>query len=1195
MKMHVNARKRARISELQNGFTLIVVVSLLVLITLVGIGMLSLSAVELRRSNQAEARSIAKANARMGLMMAMGQLQRELGDDRRVTADGAIYTNTRNPSAVGVWNGWSPDLAARSASATTARVNYTTPKGQTGFRSWLVSSAAPEKVRQLTWHTIDPSTATSSLPLFTERSSGYQLSAERVPCLSNGQSGAFAWAVAQENTKARINLGTDEAKRIRAEDQLHTPSRPNLTNSTVFQHPTSNWPQRSVLVSDMPQAALDAGFGASQENALKAGRNFTTSSVSLLTNGVTGGLKVDFSTGFEMSDQDFRADTWNTSQGNVSNPFRGAAATYRGQRPLFQPAHRDPSVTVFMNFDPASVDHKFDVNGVPTFETLRSFYRSYRHLYESNQGGLTAFERPYSHIASRTVARRPFGVKSQPSIQPVVDRVYFILSIVAKTDGTLGVLVTPFVTLWNPYNIAIESEGMVAYPWIDFAVFWNYSIARAAGGTLNWSSSLSRVVGEGYQGNAGVRHGRSSRPYFYFHITERGEAVRSGTQTISPAIRLDPGEVRVFCLAENTRRDLETSQGAEARTWRMKACANPSELTQSLRNGVFLNLSKAIPGSQLTYKLQPGDRINANNVTFDRNSFNHITGVADSWQIKNPSVELMASTRSADGLFPQLPEQPNLYYYGAIHSLASSGGLRDSFSYPSYTFEEIRENPRMVGGVLTYHRTANAGVTATQNLAQADLMFTTNPRQAYINSYLSGGTFQASPHYETLMIGGTSLVNLAMETSMDGRDAYYGLSHSASRGRTHPVFFEIPRSPTLSLGALQHCDISTTPYAVASQIGNSWAPPYLSSMNVTKILSNAPISGAAISPSGLGVYDYSYLANEALFDAFYFSGAAPEVGSSARTNTGSTQIWDNEQISESKNTDDVLASFFENPTDFPLRNPRMKPYRQGASYSTLQSRLAGPAKCVRLAAHLLVEGGFNINSTNEEAWVAVLSSLRGTTPTTANRAMQPRFRHLLTGAPVTMRENDGWAGFRSLTDAEIRTLARNLITQIRQRGPFLSLGEFVNRRVSSESSMNLAGAIQTAIDRSNLNRDFSYSTFNNAGYPNPENLPTTSTGTNTPGWLSQADILTGLAPYMTPRSDTFIIRSIGEAKNSNGIVTATVRLEALVQRVPEWVDPQDDPATSIANLRSVTNRTFGRKFRLVSVRELSLNANKDPL
>jgi hypothetical protein len=209
--------------------------------------------------------------------------------------------------------------------------------------------------------------------------------------------------------------------------------------------------------------------------------------------------------------------------------------------------------------------------------------------------------------------------------------------------------------------------------------------------------------------------------------------------------------------------------------------------------------------------------------------------------------------------------------------------------------------------------------------------------------------------------------------------------------------------------------------------------------------------------------------------------------------------------------------------------------------------------------------------------------------------MQPRFRHLLTGAPVTMRENDGWAGFRSLTDAEIRTLARNLITQIRQRGPFLSLGEFVNRRVSSESSMNLAGALQTAIDRSNLNRDFSYSTFNNAGYPNPENLPTTSTGTNTPGWLSQADILTGLVPYMTPRSDTFIIRCIGEAKNSNGIVTATVRLEALVQRVPEWVDPQDDPATSIANLRSVTNRTFGRKFRLVSVRELSLNANKDPL
>ena len=1166
--------------------------TLLVLLTLVGIGMLSLSAVELRRSGRLEARSVAMANARMGLMMALGQLQLDLGDDRRITADASIFTTSRNPAAVGVWNGWSPNFAARSGSANTTAVNYATAKSQSGFRSWLVSAASASQTRQLTWHTQDPAAVRSSAPLFTDATSGFSLSAEKVPCKRGNQEGTYAWAVTQENTKARINLGVDEGKRLLAEDRLQTPSRPDLTSSGVFRHPANGWPQRAVLVHDMQQAALDSGLAANPTTVMRASRHFTTSALSLLTNPVTGGMKVDLTSGFEMSDADFRTDAWSTAQGTVRNPFRGTASVYKGQRTLFQPVHRDPAVRVMMNFNPASVDHKFEVNGVPTFETLRNYYRIYRHLYEPTTGGLTVFERPYSHIASSPLARRPFGVKSQPSIQPVVDRVYFIMSIMAQQDGTLGVLVTPFVTLWNPHNIALESEGVVVYPWIDFAVFWNYSVTKAAGGTQGWSTSLSRLVGEGYQGNSGQRHGRSSRPYFYFHVTDRGTAVPSGTQTISPAIRMEPGEVKVFCLAENVRRDLETSQGAQGRTWRMKSCTSPTEMTQSLKNGVFLNLAKAIPGSQFTYRLQPGDRINANTVTFDRNNFNHITGVADAWQIKNPGVELMASTRPADGFFPQLPEQPNLNYVGAIHSLLAASGMRDSLSYPSYQFEEIRENPRMVGGVLTYHRTANAGATATQTLAQADLMFTTNPRQAYINSYLSGGNFQASPHYETLMIGGTSLVNLAMETSMDGRNAYYGLSHSANRGRTNPVFFEVPRSPTLSLGSLQHCDIATTPFTVASQIGNSWASPYLPSTQVTKVMNNAA-TGEAISPGGLAVYDYSYLANEVLFDGFYFSGAAPEI-SSRRNATASTQVWDNELVTDQRTADDVLADFFANPTGSPLRNPRMMPYPSGHTYESLRTRLSGPAKSVRLAAHLFVEGGFNINSTSEEAWVAVLSSLRGAAPASADRSLQSRFRHTQPGGPVSMRENDGWSGFRTLTDAEIRTLARNIITEVRLRGPFLSLGEFVNRRISSDRNMNLTGALQSAIDRAGLNRAFTYSTFDTGRYPNPENLPTASTGMNTPGWLSQADLLQGLAPFITPRSDTFLIRSLGEAKNAEGVVTATVRLEATMQRVPDWIDPTDDAATAVADLRSPLNRAFGRKFRVLAVRELVLNSNQQP-
>ena len=81
-------------------------------------------------------------------------------------------------------------------------------------------------------------------------------------------------------------------------------------------------------------------------------------------------------------------------------------------------------------------------------------------------------------------------------------------------------------------------------------------------------------------------------------------------------------------------------------------------------------------------------------------------------------------------------------------------------------------------------------------------------------------------------------------------------------------------------------------------------------------------------------------------------------------------------------------------------------------------------------------------------------------------------------------------------------------------------------------------------------------------------------------------MLNALAPFITPRSDTFVIRSLGEAKDAGGKVTARLRLEATVQRVPDWLDPADDPATPVAALKSAANRNFGRRFVLVSIREL---------
>jgi Tfp pilus assembly protein PilX len=72
------------------GFALIITISLLVLLTMVAIGMLSLSTVTLRSSSQNEATSIARSNARMALMSALGELQRQMGPDDRISAPASL-------------------------------------------------------------------------------------------------------------------------------------------------------------------------------------------------------------------------------------------------------------------------------------------------------------------------------------------------------------------------------------------------------------------------------------------------------------------------------------------------------------------------------------------------------------------------------------------------------------------------------------------------------------------------------------------------------------------------------------------------------------------------------------------------------------------------------------------------------------------------------------------------------------------------------------------------------------------------------------------------------------------------------------------------------------------------------------------------------------------------------------------------
>jgi len=70
------------------------------------------------------------------------------------------------------------------------------------------------------------------------------------------------------------------------------------------------------------------------------------------------------------------------------------------------------------------------------------------------------------------------------------------------------------------------------------------------------------------------------------------------------------------------------------------------------------------------------------------------------------------------------------------------------------------------------------------------------------------------------------------------------------------------------------------------------------------------------------------------------------------------------------------------------------------------------------------------------------------------------------------------------------------------------------------------------------------------------------------------------------RSDTFLVRAYGDVVNPvTGAIEARAWCEAVVQRLPDYVDPVDPPEKSSG--LSPTNETYGRRFEIVRFRWLS--------
>ena len=440
--------------------------------------------------------------------------------------------------------------------------------------------------------------------------------------------------------------------------------------------------------------------------------------------------------------------------------------------------------------------------------------------------------------------------------------------------------------------------------------------------------------------------------------------------------------------------------------------------------------------------------------------------------------------------------------------------------------------------------------------------------------FLGGSNPRAS--YQTIDSGlegkSTGLVyvpNLRLEVDEDPCSeniATFGSWGNLNQDHTNAPLFHMPRNRPLSLGDYRHANLSLVSHEPAMPLGNSLMPPFgwnsnesdtwkswLSAKKTVGVCSTSVSFGNnnistedEVQHSNL-LIDTSYHINSALWDSYFLSTL----------------------------TADTIESFVSSDASDPLSilpNSRIvaKSSKKNADRDTLSD-------FEKSAGELIVDGAFNVNSTSVKAWGALLRSMQEIRSAFSENQTNDVF---LRSPLLPTDTEDEWAGANSL-DAELlynpedtaythapESLAGQIVQQVKARGPFLSLAHFVNRNLINGDDRSKAGALHQAIEQSQING---------------------SQNAFAPGSLSQADLMGALGATLASRSDTFVIRAKGESIESlTGEVKAEAWCEAVVQRLPDYMDESQNPDETVEELNS-DNLTYGRRYHITSIRWLSEN------
>jgi hypothetical protein len=433
-----------------------------------------------------------------------------------------------------------------------------------------------------------------------------------------------------------------------------------------------------------------------------------------------------------------------------------------------------------------------------------------------------------------------------------------------------------------------------------------------------------------------------------------------------------------------------------------------------------------------------------------------------------------------------------------------------------------------------------------------------------------------------------------IDFSGSAKNTFWGLSYQNS-GSTAVPMSNIPSGPLFSLAAFSDANLSILGTDPFQAVGNSWSSPMIPPSSAY-----GPVKEAV--GWALVAQDFSWLINDALFDRYYLSGIAPAftIGGGGYSATGSIT--------------DTLTKFFSADHASALANPVLRPHLPpGKTAAAVVAELAAKDGYRKTGAYSLVDGAFNVNSTSVAAWTAFLRANRNLAVDYAQNGGSDGS----SGSPFPSSDSPvklagakpQWSGFSRLSDAQVSALATRIVAQVKLRGPFMSLSDFINHKMGAvDAAQSYTGALQAALDLeaaggSGINaasRAAAGGTAPNykpAAFGGPPVLGSgTKVSTGIPGDITQADLLLPLAPRLAARSDTFRIRGYGEARSKDGTqILARATCEAVVQRYPEYVDPVTDAADNepwdeaspSGTTLNPINQKFGRRFKITQFRWVS--------